>query len=614
MNPQNYTINIRPGWGISQVVKVSQGDVGRPLTFTIMDGQDALTIASGTTVTIKGTKPSTLGFTQACELSGNTASVETTATMTQEAGAVQAELILTQGTTIIGSANFVMYVEPAAHPEGTTDGDAETARDLMTRAQAAVTQAEAEADRAEGAAESIAQAGISTVGATAGQVPTANGAGGWSWQDQQGGGGTSDDIENKSSVSGATVTGALNSLSDEIASLSGGAPTPAATVSEMVDTTKIYLYTGSETGYTAGHWYYYSGGQWVDGGRYGEAASMSAGVKEALLACFRNVAWTSESGQTYYDNLYNELYPPANLASISCVYTQTVTVYTDTSLEDLRNDLVVTAHFDDSSSRTISQYVLNGTLEVGTSTITVTYGGKTTTFDVTVSRGLDYTADALADVTWNTGKGYGTTTGNLIERNGAYTTDKFTVQDLSYSVKNLDTTNNTSFFIYVWDENGTFLGNKQYSDARFQWKPEYQIAIEVRNAGTFDPTTMTMLPCDKRATAVSEFEIDLASMANSVVKANGYYELNVNAVMANAGVNSSNYNDAINRQSIVGMINQSVRANNFPFKTPIRIGTFNYGTNMLLSINVEGIAVSDANLPTLKAYLVDNNVKIKYNY
>lgn len=196
-----------------------------------MDGQDALTIASGTTVTIKGTKPSTLGFTQACELSGNTASVETTATMTQEAGAVQAELILTQGTTIIGSANFVMYVEPAAHPEGTTDGDAETARDLMTRAQAAVTQAEAEADRAEGAAESIAQAGISTVGATAGQVPTANGAGGWSWQDQQGGGGgSSDDITNESTVTGATVSDALDTLSGEIATKgtyskpSGGIP------------------------------------------------------------------------------------------------------------------------------------------------------------------------------------------------------------------------------------------------------------------------------------------------------------------------------------------------------------------------------------------------------
>jgi hypothetical protein len=386
MNPQNYTINIRPGWGISPVVKVSQGDVGRPLAFTIMDGQDALTIASGTTVTIKGTKPSTLGFTQTCELSGNTASVETTATMTQEAGAVQAELILTQGTTVIGSANFIMYVEPAAHPEGTTDGDAETARDLMTRAQAAVEQAEAEADRAEEAAESASQTGISTAGATAGQVPTANGAGGWSWQDPQGGGGgTSDDIENKSTVSGATVTGALNSLNDQIANLSGGAPTQAQTVAQMVDTSKVYLYTGSEEGYIFGAWYHYDGTDWVYGGMYGEAASMSAGVKEALLACFRNVAWINVNGQTLYDNLYSELYPPVNLVSITAVYTQSGTVYDTDTLDSLKADLVVTAHYDDSTTETVTTYTLSGTLATGTSTITVAYGGKTTTFTVTVT-------------------------------------------------------------------------------------------------------------------------------------------------------------------------------------------------------------------------------------
>lgn len=244
MNPQNYTINIRPGWGISPVVKVSQGDVGRPLAFMIMDGQDALTIASGTTVTIKGTKPSTLGFTQACELSGNTASVETTATMTQEAGAVQAELILTQGTTVIGSANFVMYVEPAAHPEGTTDGDAETARDLMTRAEQAVEQAEAAAEQAEASAEAISQAGIDTTGATAGQVPTANGAGGWTWEDPQGaGGGTSDDIENTSSVSGSTVSDALNSLSDEIENITENTQ-EIGTLTIMVGSNS-YTYNGS---------------------------------------------------------------------------------------------------------------------------------------------------------------------------------------------------------------------------------------------------------------------------------------------------------------------------------------------------------------------------------
>ena len=125
---------------------------------------------------------------------------------------------------------------------------------------------------------------------------------------------------------------------------------------------------------------------------------------------------------------------------------------------------------------------------------------------------------------------------------------------------------------------------------------------------------MTMLPVDKRATAVEEFEIDLAAIANNVVKASGYYEVNVKALMNAVGVTNQNYTDTINRQSIFGMIGEAVNTNNFPFKTPIRIGTFHYSSNMLLSIYIEGITVSDANLQSVKDYLVNNNVKITYNY
>lgn len=273
MSPQNYTINIRPGWGITPVVKVSQGDVGRPLAFTIMDGQDALTLSSTATVTLTGTKPSGLGFTQACTLAGNVASIDTVATMTQESGSVPAELIVTDGDAVIGTANFIMYVEHAAHPDGTTDGDAETARDLMTRATAAVEQAETYAQQAQDAAESIEETGISAAGAAAGQVPTANGSGGWNWADQEGGG-TSDDIENASSVTGSTVTDALDSLSDEIANVASGQPVPVNLASGMVDTDTIYLYVGSETGYEFAHWYYHNGSAWVDGGLYGDGTAV----------------------------------------------------------------------------------------------------------------------------------------------------------------------------------------------------------------------------------------------------------------------------------------------------------------------------------------------------
>ena len=46
----------------------------------------------------------------------------------------------------------------------------------------------------------------------------------------------------------------------------------AATASAMTDVTKIYVYTGSESGYTAGHWYYYDGSSWADGGVYNSVA------------------------------------------------------------------------------------------------------------------------------------------------------------------------------------------------------------------------------------------------------------------------------------------------------------------------------------------------------
>lgn len=47
-----------------------------------------------------------------------------------------------------------------------------------------------------------------------------------------------------------------------------GSPLVAHTVSEMEDETHIYVYVGSETGYTAGNWYYYDGSDWVSGGVY----------------------------------------------------------------------------------------------------------------------------------------------------------------------------------------------------------------------------------------------------------------------------------------------------------------------------------------------------------
>lgn len=117
----------------------------------------------------------------------------------------------------------------------------------------------------------------------------------------------------------------------------------------------------------------------------GGAGGLSNEAKQALLDCFEHVAWVDEHGQDYVDALQVALYPPADLVGISAVYTQSGTVYDTDSLDDLKDDLVVTAHYSDSTTETVTTYTLSGTLVEGTSTITVAYGGKTTTFTVTVN-------------------------------------------------------------------------------------------------------------------------------------------------------------------------------------------------------------------------------------
>lgn len=64
-------------------------------------------------------------------------------------------------------------------------------------------------------------------------------------------------------------------LQTRISQIANGSPTPVSTVAEMTDESAVYLYTGSETGYTAGDWYYYDGTEWTSGGTYGGAVTDS---------------------------------------------------------------------------------------------------------------------------------------------------------------------------------------------------------------------------------------------------------------------------------------------------------------------------------------------------
>ena len=77
------------------------------------------------------------------------------------------------------------------------------------------------------------------------------------------------------------------------------------------------------------------------------------------------------------------------VASISAVFTQgSATIYDTDSLDTLKQYLTVTVNYADSTTETVTDYTLSGTLTAGTSTVTVSYGGKTTTFDAVVTETL----------------------------------------------------------------------------------------------------------------------------------------------------------------------------------------------------------------------------------
>lgn len=212
----------------------------------------------------------------------------------------------------------------------------------------------------------------------------------------------------------------------------------------------------------------------VKGEKGDSGVSDSDAVKTALLNCFAHVAWADDQGQTYYNALHDAFYPPASLVSISAVYTQGGTVYTTDSLDSLKTDLVVTATWDDSTTTTLddADYTLSGTLEEGTSTITVTYGGMTATFDVTVS------TYSTQPIILTEGKCWSKTAPNMVSKAGFgvskwynYTFSQATLEGCTYwddTNQYMTTTGWCGIKYYISDVNTLTAGYSWPSSANYK--------------------------------------------------------------------------------------------------------------------------------------------------
>lgn len=109
-------------------------------------------------------------------------------------------------------------------------------------------------------------------------------------------------------------------LGTAIAGGGDGAPMPVDTVAEMIDTTKVYLYVGSEAGYTFGNWYYYDGNDWVSGGKWGADGGVNTNARNLLQYILERVAYTDTDMEIYVTALYEAL---AQAGAVTTTYTIT---------------------------------------------------------------------------------------------------------------------------------------------------------------------------------------------------------------------------------------------------------------------------------------------------
>lgn len=126
MITQSINLNLVPG-GVLPIINVSQYDKGsRTLQIVLFNGVTAYQIPDGSSVTIQGTKADKTGFQYEVDsFSGNVVTTDIEQQMTVFPGDVAIELSIAKGDDRLGTANFILRVEPAALADDTIISETE---------------------------------------------------------------------------------------------------------------------------------------------------------------------------------------------------------------------------------------------------------------------------------------------------------------------------------------------------------------------------------------------------------------------------------------------------------------------------------------------------------
>lgn len=176
MITQSINLNLVPG-GVLPRINVSQYDKGtRTLEFTLYNGSVLFSIPDDVTITIQGTKADSTGFQYECTFEDSVVTSDLSEQMTVFAGEVVCELVLTQETNILGTANFILNVEAAALSDDTviSDTDLPLLQEAVEAAAEAAASAEEAANNASAAEESSEDSEAYAIGTRGGTDVTSD--------------------------------------------------------------------------------------------------------------------------------------------------------------------------------------------------------------------------------------------------------------------------------------------------------------------------------------------------------------------------------------------------------------------------------------------------------
>lgn len=217
-------VNIVHGTSVPPRVKCEQydGDYTRQIEATVYNGDVLYTIPSEVRrIVISGLKPDNTGFSYDCTWSGTKVLFSLMRQMTVVAGSVPCNISFFDGSNNqVSSAVFVLDVEAAALPSDVvvSSNDFQTFVDYVQAANLY-------------------------------------------WQYSK-----SYAVGNTGIRSGENTDN--SQYYAHLARMYKGSPLTASTISEMIDTERVYVYVGNESGYNNGHWYFYDNTAWTDGGVY----------------------------------------------------------------------------------------------------------------------------------------------------------------------------------------------------------------------------------------------------------------------------------------------------------------------------------------------------------